>query len=181
MKHVLAVNTIRELVCISYCSYLYMCTGIYTCVMFLQWLQLVCPSYVSVLASSGLHAWTCSCKSVRLRLRQTLKVDERVKWLNRNGGPGGMDAVWKNDWPKSSRLPKRKNDTLHGGRRRNFLPCGNQFANRRANKGDFVRAQRLINLEIPVLVRSLKSSNVELGQYLDGRLFKCCLSAAANP
>ena len=27
----------------------------------------------------------------------------------------------------------------------------------------FVRAQRLINLEIPVLVRSLKSSNVELG------------------
>ena len=42
-------------------------------------------------------------------------------------------------------------------------------------------AQRLINLEIPVLVRSLKSSNVELGYYLDGRLFKCCLSAAANP
>ena len=31
------------------------------------------------------------------------------------------------------------------------------------------------------LVRSLKSSNVELGYYLDGRLFKCCLSAAANP
>ena len=26
-----------------------------------------------------------------------------------------------------------------------------------------IRAQRLINLEIPVLVRSLKSSNVELG------------------
>ena len=44
-----------------------------------------------------------------------------------------------------------------------------------------VWAQRLINLEIPVLVRSLKSSNVELGQYLDGRLFKCCLSAAVNP
>ena len=43
------------------------------------------------------------------------------------------------------------------------------------------RAQRLINLEIPVLVRSLKSSNVELGLYLDGRLFKCSLSAAANP
>ena len=43
------------------------------------------------------------------------------------------------------------------------------------------KAQRLINLEIPVLVRSLKSSNVELGQYLDGTLFKCCLSAAANP
>ena len=31
-------------------------------------------------------------------------------------------------------------------------------------------AQRLINLEIPVLVRSLKSSNVGLGYYLDGRL-----------
>ena len=30
-------------------------------------------------------------------------------------------------------------------------------------------------------LRSLKSSNVELGYYLDGRLFKCCLSAAANP
>ena len=44
-----------------------------------------------------------------------------------------------------------------------------------------LRAQRLINLEIPVLVRSLKSSNVELGKYLDGKLFKCCLSAAANP
>ena len=28
---------------------------------------------------------------------------------------------------------------------------------------NFIRAQRLINLEIPVLVRSLKSSNVELG------------------
>ena len=27
----------------------------------------------------------------------------------------------------------------------------------------FFRAQRLINLEIPVLMRSLKSSNVELG------------------
>ena len=26
-----------------------------------------------------------------------------------------------------------------------------------------IRAQRLINLEIPVLVRSLKSSNIELG------------------
>ena len=37
-----------------------------------------------------------------------------------------------------------------------------------------------INLEIPVLVRSPKSSNVELTYYLDGRLFKCCLSIAAN-
>ena len=37
-KHVLAVNTIRILVCIFWCSYLYMCTGIYTCVMLLQWL-----------------------------------------------------------------------------------------------------------------------------------------------
>ena len=42
--------------------------------------------------------------------------------------------------------------------------------------------QRLINLEIQIIVRSLKSSNVELGQYLDRiPLFKCCLSAAANP
>ena len=31
------------------------------------------------------------------------------------------------------------------------------------------RAQRLINLEILVLERSLKSGNIELGQYLDGR------------
>ena len=31
------------------------------------------------------------------------------------------------------------------------------------NKPRLYRAQRLINLEIPVLVRSLKSSNVELG------------------
>ena len=44
-----------------------------------------------------------------------------------------------------------------------------------------LEAQRLINLEIPVLVRSLKSSNIELGLYLDGKLFKCCMSAAANP
>ena len=57
-------------VCISCCSYLYMCTGIYTCVMFLQWLELVCPSYVSVLASSGLHAWTCSCESVKISQSQ---------------------------------------------------------------------------------------------------------------
>ena len=48
-------------------------------------------------------------------------------------------------------------------------------------KNDALGAQRFINLEIPVLVRSLKSSNVELSQYLDGRLFECCLSAAANP
>ena len=40
-------------------------------------------------------------------------------------------------------------------------------------------AQRLINLEIPVLVRSLKSRNVELG--LDETLFKCCLSVLSNP
>ena len=44
-----------------------------------------------------------------------------------------------------------------------------------------LRAQWLINLEIPVLVRSLKSSNVEFSYYLDGRLFKCFLSVAANP
>ena len=43
------------------------------------------------------------------------------------------------------------------------------------------RTHQLINLEIPVLVRSLKSCNVELGYYLDGRRFKCGLSAAANP
>ena len=41
------------------------------------------------------------------------------------------------------------------------------------------RAQRLINLEIPVLVRSLNSSNVELDYYLDGSLTvqvlpECC-------
>ena len=42
-------------------------------------------------------------------------------------------------------------------------------------------AQRLINLEITVLVQSLRSSNVELSEYLDGRPFKGCLSVAANP
>ena len=41
----------------------------------------------------------------------------------------------------------------------------------------FCGAQWQINLEIPVLVQSLKSSNVVLGGFLDGRLpFKCCLS-----
>ena len=41
--------------------------------------------------------------------------------------------------------------------------------------------QRLIHLEIPILVRLLKSSNVELGYYLYGTLFKCCLSDAVKP
>ena len=40
-------------------------------------------------------------------------------------------------------------------------------------------AQWHIDLDIPVLVQSLKSSNVELGDYLYGSLFKYCLSA--NP
>ena len=44
----------------------------------------------------------------------------------------------------------------------------------------FVRAQWLINLEIPVIIRSLKSSNVDLGLYLDGRLLKFCLSVVAT-
>ena len=44
-----------------------------------------------------------------------------------------------------------------------------------------IRFTARINLEIPVLIRSLKSSNVELGLYLDGRLFKRCVSFAANP
>ena len=38
IKHVLAVNTICILLCIFCRLYLYMCTGIYTCVMFVQWL-----------------------------------------------------------------------------------------------------------------------------------------------
>ena len=42
-------------------------------------------------------------------------------------------------------------------------------------------AQRRINLEIPVLVRSPKTSNIKLGYCLDGRLFNCYLSVAANP
>ena len=42
-------------------------------------------------------------------------------------------------------------------------------------------AQRLISLEIPVLVQSPKSSNVELGQYLVGRRFKCSPNAALIP
>ena len=46
---------------------------------------------------------------------------------------------------------------------------------------EFKTAQRLINLEIPVLVQSLKSSKIELGYYLEEKLFECCLSAAANP
>ena len=36
-------------------------------------------------------------------------------------------------------------------------------------------------LQIPVLVRSLKSSYVELDHFFDGKLlFECCLSAATN-
>ena len=37
------------------------------------------------------------------------------------------------------------------------------------------------NPQLSVLVRSLKSSNVELGENLDGRLFNYCLRVAANP
>ena len=44
-----------------------------------------------------------------------------------------------------------------------------------------VGMQQLVNLEIPVLVRSLKSINAELAKYLDGKLFNCCLSVTANP
>ena len=43
------------------------------------------------------------------------------------------------------------------------------------------KGQQLINLEIPILVRSLKSSKIVLGYYLGGKLFKCCLSVAAHP
>ena len=43
-----------------------------------------------------------------------------------------------------------------------------------------MRAQRPSYLEIPVCVQSLKSSIVDLGYYLDGRLFQYCLSVAAN-
>ena len=39
---------------------------------------------------------------------------------------------------------------------------------------------QLISLEVPVPVQSLKSSNVELGWDLEGRLFKCCLSTDSN-
>ena len=39
----------------------------------------------------------------------------------------------------------------------------------------FQGAAAQINLEIPVLVRSLKSSNVDLSSYLDGRLFQLTL------
>ena len=46
---------------------------------------------------------------------------------------------------------------------------------------DSSEPQRLTNLEMPILVRSLKSSNDELCQYFDERLFKCCLSVDASP
>ena len=65
-----------------------------------------------------------------------------------------------------------------------YMSTGDVYNNSKAPTVFFIAisfAQRHINLEIPVLVRSLKSSNVELGLYLDGTLFKCCLSAAANP
>ena len=39
----------------------------------------------------------------------------------------------------------------------------------------------LSNLEILILAQSLKSSNVELSESWDGRLFKRRLSVAANP
>ena len=43
------------------------------------------------------------------------------------------------------------------------------------------RAQRLINLQILILVRSLQSSNIDVGEYLDRRLFfKCRLSTTVN-
>ena len=35
-------------------------------------------------------------------------------------------------------------------------------------------------LEIPLIIQSLKLSNVELGEYIDGQLFKCNLSIDIN-
>ena len=43
-------------------------------------------------------------------------VDEGVKTLDRGGGPNGMNAVWKEDRPKSGRLSKRKDNDA--GKRR---------------------------------------------------------------
>ena len=40
---------------------------------------IVCPSYVSVLATSGLHAWTCSCESVRVRAQDSDKHLGHIK------------------------------------------------------------------------------------------------------
>ena len=45
------------------------------------------------------------------------------------------------------------------------------YVDRADRSGEIHSETRLINLEIPVLIGSLKSSNVELGSYLDGRLF----------
>ena len=47
--------------------------------------------------------------------------------------------------------------------------------------------QQSLNQEIPTSfytiteVKQSQSTNIELGQYLDGRLFKYCLSTDANP
>ena len=59
--------------------------------------------------------------------------------------------------------------------------CGDSFIRVLFSGKTGRRSIWLINLEIPVLVQSLKSSNIEVGKYLDGRLFKCCPSVAANP
>ena len=83
------------------------------------------------------------------------------------GGQGTMSCLSR------SRSVKRARKNRYS---RKFLKEGHTTYKVRS----FVGAQRLINLEIPVLVRSLKSSNVELGYpskfFLALQSFCCRLS-----
>ena len=86
----------------------------------------------------------------------------------------GVGVTWQfirkeaQGWDRSKRCEEQSNGQAYAVQRnpprtgqRNQR--GTPARNARPRGGQSKRAQRLINLEIPVLVRSLKSSNVELG------------------
>ena len=96
IKHVLAVNTICRLF-VFHVFLIYICvySSYICCDMFLQWLYLVCPG-CSVLASSGLHACTCSCESVRVRAQDS---DNLI-----HIGDEKLERVWDSGQEKSFKL-----------------------------------------------------------------------------
>ena len=90
----------------------------------------------------------------------------------------GVGVTWQfirkeaQGWDRSKRCEEQINDKAYMVKQntqkaQNRSQVKNQRSNNASPKKEltdaFFRAQRLINLEIPVLVRSLKSSNVGLG------------------
>ena len=62
-----------------------------------------------------------------------------VKDLDRESWPRSVSSIMKENRPKESGFPNRKNDnSLHGLGNGNVLPCRDYFSNWRANEHTFV-------------------------------------------